>query len=123
MSATMMDGERRTQLLAWGTTAPIENHEHWNWFGYQLRQGLARGYEEQKQEEQEGGDGGEEQKGDGGEGRKGRDGEEGKNPRPPPISRALAIFTDCEKGLQRQSKTTSPTAPISSVFSILRRTS
>jgi hypothetical protein len=104
MSATtMIDGERQTQLLAWGT-APIENYEHWNWFaGYQLRQGRARDYKEQKREEQEG-DGGEEQKGDGGEGRNKGDGEEGKNPRPPPISRALAIFTDRKKGLAKAIK-------------------
>jgi hypothetical protein len=39
MCATMMDdGDRHTQLLAWGT-APIENYEHWNWFACQLKTG------------------------------------------------------------------------------------
>jgi hypothetical protein len=110
MSATMVDGEHQTQLLAWGT-APIEIFEHWNWFADLLRQGLTIDYTEQKREEQKG-DGGEEQEGDGGqedqkgdggdggEGRKG-DGDDGKHPLPPPISRALAIFTDREKGLAK----------------------
>ncbi len=82
MSATMVDGgEHQTrQCLAWGT-APVENYEHWNWFAYLLRQGLAIDYTEQKQEEQEGEGGEERQEGDGGEGRKG-DGEKAKNPRP-----------------------------------------
>jgi hypothetical protein len=109
MSATMVDGERQTQLLAWGT-APIENFEHWNWFANLLRQGLAIDYTEQKREEQKG-DGGEEQEGEQegerGEGQKGEgdgDGEEEGDdppppPPPPPISRTLAIFTDREKGL------------------------
>jgi hypothetical protein len=100
----LMDGERWVQLLAWGT-APVENYKHWDWFAFQLRQGLARDYEEQKREEAKG-DGGEEVRGDGGEGRKGDggEGEEENNPQPPPISRMLAIFTDREKGLAKAIK-------------------
>jgi hypothetical protein len=76
-SATMVDGEHQTQLLAWGT-APVENYEHWNWFAYLLRQGLAIDYTEQKQEEQEGDGGEEQQEGDGGrEERKGDGGDGG----------------------------------------------
>jgi hypothetical protein len=105
----MVDGEHQTQLLAWGT-APVENFEHWNWFAYLLRQGLAIDYTEQKQEEeQEEGGGGGEQEGERGGGQKGDgdgDGEEGDDPPPPPppISRALAIFTDREKGLAKAIK-------------------
>jgi hypothetical protein len=39
MLATMVDGEGRIILLAWGT-APIENREHWEWFCFHLWQGL-----------------------------------------------------------------------------------
>ncbi len=48
MSASMMvDGEKQTQLLAWGT-APIENFKHWDWFACCLREALRRDHKEQK---------------------------------------------------------------------------
>ena len=31
MVITMMDGNRQTQLLAWGT-CPVENSDNWDWF-------------------------------------------------------------------------------------------
>jgi hypothetical protein len=73
------------------------------------------------------GDGGQEEgrrrTGDAGQGRKG-DGEEGKNPRPPPISRVLAIFTDREKkGLAKAIKNHFPDCSHFFCVSILRRTS
>ena len=48
MAATMMDAERGTQLLAWGT-APIENSVHWDWFCYHLRKGLSSWHNEDQQ--------------------------------------------------------------------------
>ena len=54
MAATIVDAQRHTQLLAWGT-APIENASHWNWFCWHLKRGLDVDFEEMCQEEEEGG--------------------------------------------------------------------